>query len=47
VAEVISRYILSIIGEFKACTAAHGTSLGLELTGEQPLRENAQVFELL
>jgi hypothetical protein len=46
-AKVVAGHILTIVGEFQSGATPHRAALCLELSGEKPLGQNAQILELL
>jgi len=47
VPEIVSWNILAVVGEFHSGAAARGSTFGTEMSGEDSLGYNAEVFEFL
>ena len=47
VTEVVTGDVLAVVGKLKAGSSSFRAPFRPELTGEEPLRQNAQILELL
>jgi hypothetical protein len=47
VPEVVSGYVLPVVGKFHARASPRGAPFGPEVSGENPFGNDAEVFEFL